>query len=233
MLWNTLLLFVKGGVVLSDSKKNVVNSEGTGKNKRNEILAQAAKLFRKKGFSGTSMQDIANVVGIRKGSIYYYFNSKSEIFKEVLSKGIGPLLKNAEFIMVRDLSPAEKLRELICSHIHYIMHNNYSLFLFFQEKEKISVEKIKNYVESRTRYENIFKVTLVQGIKEGVFPEVDVVFTIYAILGMCNWIIQWYNPKGSRTSQEIIDHMVYLICDLMLNPNKTEKQKIKFNDFFA
>lgn len=207
---------------MSDLKNNALNSESTGKNKRNEILVQAARLFRKKGFSGTSMQDIARDVGIRKGSIYYYFNSKNEIFREVLSKGISPLLKNAEFIMLKDLSPAEKLRELICSHIYYIMHNNYSLVLYFQEKEKISAEETKVYLDSRIKYEKIFKDVLAQGIEEGSFPKIDVVFTIYAILGMCNWIIQWYNPKGPRNPQEIIDHMVYLICDLMLNPNKTE-----------
>ncbi len=203
-----------------DSNKTVINTEDTAKNKRDEILIQAANLFRKKGFSGTSMQDIARDVGILKGSIYYYFNSKNEIFREVLNKGISPVLKNAEFIMAKDLSPAEKLRELLRSHIDYIMHDNYSLILYFQEKEKISVQDIKKYIESRNKYEKIFKDLLAQGIKQGVFPKVDITLTVYAILGMCNWIVQWYNPKGSRSPKDIIDHMVYLICDLMLNPRK-------------
>jgi AcrR family transcriptional regulator len=203
-----------------DSNKTVINMEDTAKNKRDEILIQAANLFRKKGFSGTSMQDIARDVGILKGSIYYYFNSKNEIFREVLNKGISPVLKNAEFIMAKDLSPAEKLRELLRSHIDYIMHDNYSLILYFQEKEKISVQEIKKYLESRNKYEKIFKDLLAQGIKQGVFPKVDITLTVYAILGMCNWIVQWYNPKGSRSPKDIAEHMVYLICDLMLNPSK-------------
>jgi AcrR family transcriptional regulator len=203
-----------------DSNKTVINTEDTAKNKRDEILIQAANLFRKKGFSGTSMQDIARDVGILKGSIYYYFNSKNEIFREVLNKGISPVLKNAEFIMAKDLSPAEKLRELLRSHIDYIIHDNYSLILYFQEKEKISLQETKKYIESRNRYEKIFKDLLAQGIKQGVFPKVDITLTVYAILGMCNWIVQWYNPKGSRSPKDIIEHMVYLICDLMLNPSK-------------
>lgn len=208
-----------------DSNKPILNQEETVKNKREEILVQAANLFRKKGFSGTSMQDIARDVGILKGSIYYYFNSKSEIFREVLNKGISPVLKNAEYIMSKDLSPDGKLRELLSSHIHYIMQNNYSLILYFQEKEKISAEETKKYVESRNKYEKIFKDVLAQGIKEGIFPKVDITLTVYAILGMCNWIVQWYNPKGTLKPQEIIDHMVYLVCDLMLNPNKAVKSK--------
>jgi AcrR family transcriptional regulator len=203
-----------------DSNQTAINTEDTAKNKRDEILVQAANLFRKKGFSGTSMQDIARDVGILKGSIYYYFNSKNEIFREVLNKGISPVLKNAEFIMAKDLSPAEKLRELLRSHIDYIIHDNYSLILYFQEKEKISLQETKKYIESRNRYEKIFKDLLAQGIKQGVFPKVDITLTVYAILGMCNWIVQWYNPKGSRSPKDIIEHMVYLICDLMLNPSK-------------
>ncbi len=201
-------------------KKAPVNTEDTGKNKRDEILQEAGKLFRRKGFNGTSMQDIASEVGILKGSIYYYFNSKNEIFQEVLNRGISPILKKAELVMGKNISPSDKMRELIRDHIYYIMHNNYSLVLFFQEKENLSAEQTKDYIESRNRYEKIFKDVMREGINQGVFPRVNVSFTVFAILGMCNWIIQWYNPRGPRSHEEIIDHMVYLICDLMLNNNK-------------
>ena len=136
-------------------RKDTVSTDEIGKNKRDEILYEAGKLFRRKGFNGTSMQDIASEVGILKGSIYYYFNSKDEIFREVLNKGISPVLKKAELIKSKNLPPAEKLRELIKDHINYIMDNNYSLVLFFQEKENISASQTKHYVESRNKYENI------------------------------------------------------------------------------
>ncbi|RJX24372.1 MAG: TetR/AcrR family transcriptional regulator [Dethiobacter sp.] len=205
------------------ANKNMVSIEEVGKNKREEILDEASKLFKKKGFNGTSMQDIANEVGILKGSIYYYFNSKNEIFREVLNKGISPVLKHAEFIMSKKLSSREKLRELIQNHIRYIMGNNFSLVIYFQEKEKISAKETTKYVESRNSYEKFFRDVLDEGIRKGDFPEVNISLTVFAILGMCNWIIQWYNPKGPQSPGEITDHMIYLICDLMLNPNKEVK----------
>lgn len=205
-----------------DSKKNAVSIDETSKNKRDEILDEAAKLFKRKGFNGTSMQDIAAEVGILKGSIYYYFNSKNEIFREVLHKGITPLLKKAEFIIRKDISPNQKLRELIKNHINYILNNNYSLVIFFQEKEKISENQTKEYVESRNCYESMFKNVLEKGINEGLFPKVDISLTVFAIMGMCNWIIQWYNPNGPKSHDEITDHMVYLICDLMINKEKAK-----------
>ncbi len=201
-------------------RKDAVNTDEIGKNKRDDILYEAGKLFRRKGFNGTSMQDIASEVGILKGSIYYYFNSKDEIFREVLNKGISPILKKAELIQSKNLPPDEKLRELIQDHVNYIMDNNYSLVLFFQEKENISAGQTIHYVESRNKYEKIFRDVLRDGIVLGVFPPVNVSLTVFAILGMCNWIIQWYNPGGPSSHDEIIGHMVYLICDLMLNNNQ-------------
>lgn len=193
-----------------------------GKNKKDEILNEAAKLFRRKGFDGTSMQDIAENVGMLKGSIYYYFNSKNEIFREVLIKGISPVLKNAEFIITKNLSPRKKLRELLQSHLQYILNNNYSLVIFFREKERIPANETQKYIQSRNRYEKIFREVLEKGVKNGDFPKVDVNLTIFAILGMCNWVIQWYNPRGSKNQEEITEHMIYLICELMLNPVNKE-----------
>ena len=85
-------------------KKDAVSTDEIGKNKRDDILYEAGKLFRRKGFNGTSMQDIASEVGILKGSIYYYFNSKDEIFRKLLNKGISPVLK-AELIKSKNLPP--------------------------------------------------------------------------------------------------------------------------------
>ena len=125
--------------------------------------------------------------------------------------------------MEKTLSPRKKLRELLQSHLQYILNNNFSLVIFFREKEKIPANETQEYVQNRNRYENIFRMVLAAGIRNGEFPEVDVNLTVFAILGMCNWVIQWYNPRGSKNQEEITEHMVYLICDLMLNrvKNKT------------
>ena len=210
---------IEGAGSIVNLRKDAAITDEIGKNKRDDILYEAGNLFKRKGFNGTSMQDIASEVGILKGSIYYYFNSKDEIFREVLNKGISPILKKAELLKGKNLPPAEKLRELIKDLFNYIMDNNYSLVLFFQERENISASQTKHYVESRNKYEKIFKDVLSDGIKQGVFPQVNVSLTIFAVLGMCNWIIQWYNPSGPSSHDEIIEHMVYLICDLMLNIN--------------
>ncbi|NLX90924.1 MAG: TetR/AcrR family transcriptional regulator [Firmicutes bacterium] len=200
---------------MNDSSGN--SATNPEKNMRNEILEVTAQLFRKKGFTGTSMQDIANEVGILKGSIYYYFNSKNEIFQEVLDNGINPALKKAEMIVAEKLTPKEKFRKLIHYHMDYIMDHNFSLVIFFQEREKLPATEMEKYLEKRDRYENFFREVFKEGIEQGEFPELNVPLTVFAILGMCNWIIQWYNPKGALSAEEIKAHMEHLIFDRMLS----------------
>lgn len=188
------------------------------RNMRDEILEVTAQLFKKKGFTGTSMQDIAKEVGILKGSIYYYFNSKNEIFREVLDNGINPVLKNAELIIQEDISPKEKLHKLIHYHMSYIMDHNLSLIIFFQEREKLPANQLEKYLQKRDRYENYFRDVLREGIKQGYFPkDINVSLTVFAIFGMCNWIIQWYNPKGIQSAEEIKEYMEFLIFDKLLS----------------
>ena len=187
------------------------------KNMRDKILDVASELFRRKGFDGTSMQDIAGEVGILKGSIYYYFSSKNEIIREVLEKGIEPVVRSGEEIIKKELPPRKMLKELINNHLRYIMEHNDTLVIFFQERGKISHAETDRYLHNRNRYEGMFRSVLEKGIETGEFNQkIDASLTTFAILGMCNWIIQWYNPKGPKSAEEIIEHMLYLICDLML-----------------
>ncbi len=186
------------------------------KNMKTELLEAAARLFRKKGFAGTSMQDIAEEVGILKGSIYYHFNSKNEIFQEVLNNGIDPILNSSLHLLQEALSPRAKLEKYIRKHLSYIMEHNNSLVLFFQEREKMPSDKTEIYLQKRDRYEGVLRSILEDGVKNGDFPQVDVTLTAFAILGMCNWVVQWYDPKGPKTQKEITEHIVKLISKRML-----------------
>jgi len=186
------------------------------KNKREEILDEAAKLFRKKGYSGTSIRDITSAVGILRGSIYAHFESKEQIFLKILHRGIDSLLNSAEQILNKQLTPRETLRQLIENHLRHIMENNNSLVIFMQERENIPAEEINNYLEKRDKYENILRTVFAEGIKQGEFEDLDVRLTVFSILGMCNWVIHWFSAKGRYSSAEISKRMASLICDHFL-----------------
>lgn len=196
------------------------NSEIESKNKREEILDAAAKLFRRKGYNGTSIRDITSAVGILRGSIYSHFESKEQIFLTILHRGIDSLLNGALNVVNKQLSPREKLRGVIENHLRHIMENNNSLVIFMQERQNIPSEEIQSYLKKRDQYELILRNILEEGIKKNEFPELDVRYTVFAILGMCNWVIHWFNPAGADSSEEISKYMAFLICDHFLVKQK-------------
>jgi AcrR family transcriptional regulator len=81
-----------------NQEKNRSTEESSGSRKRDEIIQVAAKLFRSSGYVETSMKDIADGVGILKGSLYYHFSSKEELLNEVVNKGVDRLLATAQQI---------------------------------------------------------------------------------------------------------------------------------------
>jgi AcrR family transcriptional regulator len=211
----------KKGVSMANPKIPAILSENetSFSNKKEEIIYAAAKLMSKKGFDATTMLDIANEVGMLKGSLYHHFSSKEEIFFHVLNKGIDTLYGNAINVFNSEENPREKLRKIIKCHALHLMNDNVSMVIFSQERKKLISDNgdSESYIAKRDSYENHIRLILKQGIKEGFFPaEIDIKLTSFCILGMLNWLIQWFRPEGSLSSDAIADYMGFLICDLML-----------------
>ncbi|MBS4024493.1 MAG: TetR family transcriptional regulator [Clostridia bacterium] len=193
--------------------------EMTFSNKKDQIIYAAGRLMTLKGFDATTMLDIANEVGMLKGSLYHHFSSKEEIFFNVITKGINKLYTSAKDIFESNASPPEKLRKMIINHALHLMDNNDSMVVFSQEKNRklFQHSDAKNYIMKRDSYEDNIRQILKEGKEQGFFPnEIDIKLTTFCILGMLNWLIQWYRPEGSLSSQEIANYMGLLICDLML-----------------
>ncbi|MCG9967416.1 TetR/AcrR family transcriptional regulator [Pelotomaculum terephthalicicum JT] len=199
-----------------DTEKNM-NQSTLSLNKRDEIIRVAAKLFRSLGYIETSMKDIADRVNILKGSLYYHFSSKEELLNEVVNEGIDRLLVLAQQVYKQyEQSPRERLKHLVEIHILHLTRNNENLVIATNQIDKLSLEHRENYIYKRNLYEKLLRETLEEGIRVDEFPSVDIKLTVFAILGTCNWIIQWYKHDGPYSAEHIADYFSNLICDRML-----------------
>ncbi len=191
----------------------------TFSSKKDEILYVAGKIMNQKGYDATTMLDIANEVGMLKGSLYHHFSSKEEIFFNVINKGINQLYDSSKAIFESAASPPEKLRKMIINHSLHLMANNDSMVVFQKEKNKEFFEHsdAKNYLVKRDSYEGFYRQILNEGKEQDLFPEgIDDKLTTFSILGMLNWLTQWYQPEGELSPEEIANYMGFLVCDLML-----------------
>ncbi|MDD3654966.1 MAG: TetR/AcrR family transcriptional regulator [Desulfotomaculaceae bacterium] len=135
-----------------------------GLNKRDEIIQVAAELFRRLGYAETSMKDIANRVGILKGSLYYHFSSKEELLNEVINEGINKILSIAlQICEKRELTPRERLKYLIKIHLLHLTKNNMYLVIASNQIDKLTPEHRDQYIFKRDIYEKLFS-TFLNGI---------------------------------------------------------------------
>jgi AcrR family transcriptional regulator len=182
------------------TKKSEMNDEG---GRRGEIIRAAAKLFRKQGFSGTSINELAREVGLPKGSIYNYVKSKEELLYEIITLGIRAVLPELRAIAESYDSPSDKLRRIVYKDALSMMQYHNFISIFFQDRNNLSTEHYQEYVFCRSEVEVCFKKILQEGMDHGIFRKANVTLTAFAVLGMCNWITQWYQSEGKLSAEEI------------------------------
>jgi TetR/AcrR family transcriptional regulator, cholesterol catabolism regulator len=171
---------------------------------RDDVVSAAAKVFRTKGFHGASVQDIADEVGILKGSLYHYFTSKEELLYLVVKEPITQMYQQISEIVNDNLGAAEKLRLAITAHLQCFDRHYPNLFVYLRERDALKPRFREMMGFSHKDYERCWQQILHEGIRNGEFrPDIDVQVTSYGLLGMLNWSYKWYSPKGRLSIQEV------------------------------
>jgi AcrR family transcriptional regulator len=180
-------------------------SEGPAR--RSELLAVAADLFAAQGFEATTLVDIAKASGLKKASLYHYFSSKQSMLVAVLAEGIDELLGTAASAVTIE-NPAERLDALLRAHLQNFEHKlaHVSVFLLerrVMEREPANSRDAKRYLKQRRAYDQMFVDCIRDGQASGDFRDGDPVVLAYGLLGMLNWMVQWYQPRGRLSMDEI------------------------------
>lgn len=166
-----------------------------------EIIDAAARVFAERGYHGTTTQAIADVLGMRQASLYYYFQSKEAALEEVCARGTDGFVEGAERVMQMDVPPLEKLRLLIASHLAPIETMPDYVRVFINERRYLPDASRKRVGRKSRRIERCFEQVIQAGIADGsIRPDTDARLAMLAVLGMCNAVINW---RESDRSQDI------------------------------
>ena len=181
---------------------------------RVQILKSAAKAFRKLGYHGATVEEIAAALHMKKGNLYYYFRNKEEILFACHQYSLDRLLAILDEIERSGVSPEQKLRRLIGAFVHTILDELHGTALGL-DLEALSPAHLRTVITRRDRFDKGMREVLKEGIRSGTFVYADAKLLSFAILGAVNWIPRWYNPDGPSTSEEIADKFAeYLIAGL-------------------
>lgn len=181
---------------------------------RVDILTSAAKAFRRLGYHGATVEQIAAALQMKKGNLYYYFKNKEEILFACHQYSLDRLLRLLEDIEQDAAAPDAKLRRLIVAFVHTILDELHGTALFL-DLEALSPAHLKAVIVRRDEFDRGIRKVLHEGMSNGTFAQADPKFLAFALLGAVNWIPRWFNPDGPATSQEIADRFAdYLIAGL-------------------
>jgi TetR/AcrR family transcriptional regulator, cholesterol catabolism regulator len=176
-----------------------------------EILDAAAQVFAQRGFHGASTQDIADVLGVRQASLYYYFPSKEVALEMVCAHGVEGFVEAAVSIAEQSATFAEKLRALIASHLLPLRDRRNYMKVFVNERRYLPTESRRRIGRHSKALERIFEDILRGGVKAGEFrADLDPRLTTLAILGMANAVGAWIDKEPKASLERVADEFVAL-----------------------
>jgi len=171
---------------------------------RVDILKSAAKAFRRLGYHGATVEQIATALHMKKGNLYYYFKNKEEILFACHQYSLDRLTQLLEEIDGSGAAADVKLRQLIDAFVHTILDELHGTALFL-DLEALSTAHLKAVIARRDAFDKGVRRVIEEGMAAGVFAIGDAKLLAFALFGAVNWIPRWYNPDGPASSHQIAD----------------------------
>ena len=190
--------------------------------KEEKILSVAARLFWEQGYLGTSIDEIAKMANMNKASVYYYFESKSVLLNEVISRPLQQMIEDAIPITGSDAKPTEKLKSLITTHINWQLSRLGVTGIGHIERKNLPADLARKYIELRDSYEILFRKVIAEGIEKGEFSFKSAKLATLFCIGLLTSITQWYRVKGQYSIDEIASMASNYILRAMENCNGKE-----------
>ena len=187
-------------------------------NRRADLIRVAARLFREKGFDGTTIRDIAHAVGMRSGSPFYHFANKHELLMAVMEEGLRIGLDRTEAVLAEAaLSPRERLQRLVRTH-YGILHDTGSDFIpvMLYDWRSLPAQYKRRIIELKDGYDAIWQRTLDDLHAQGLL-RADAKLARLMILGAINFSATWYRAKPRRAGRVTLDELAAQTVALVLH----------------
>lgn len=186
------------------------------------IYRTAARMIYEKGFASTSMNEIAETLGMSKPGLYYYVKGK----KELLFSIMGFAMDRLELEVVepaRQISdPEERLRIVTRQHARLLTQESAAagaVAILMDEMRGLDPDQREEIDRRKRAYFELIRATLEELRIDGKLQQIDTTVAAFSLLGMVMWIVRWYDPKGRLDSEDIVDDMAEIAVAGMLRRN--------------
>ncbi len=171
--------------------------------RKDQIRSKAQLLFRERGYTATSMRDLADSLGIEAASLYNHVRSKEEILREICFRMASEFFAAIEPISENAMSPKAKLLAATEAHLGVIAANADASAVFLHEWRHMGEPFLTDFKTMRRRYEKMFRSMIEEGIATGIFRNTNSIFASRTLLSATNWTYESYQSEKKLTAENI------------------------------
>lgn len=183
---------------------------------RESLLETAVEMFSEKGFSGTSIRDIAREHGVSLSNIYYYFSNKEGLWREIMNRSVRSLPGRLRAAIAQADTPRAQLDALIREHLRAGVEHQRELLMLLTEQGQLGEDSSRETLEIQREILEIYTAVLEALSAEGALHEGHIRVAVFNILGVVNWHLRWYRADGPLPAdtlhQEIINFISRAVC---------------------
>ena len=177
-------------------------------------------MFAERGYHGATTQDIADVLGIRQASLYYYFPSKEVALEVVCARSVEGFLTTAQAIAAGPGTPTERLSALIRSHISPLLERGDYIKVFLAQRQFLPNPSRKRVAVVSRGIEDTFERVVREGIRSGDFrSDIDPRLTMLTILNAANGVSSWYQKEGFSLEKIAAQMVTLILKGIVAQPN--------------
>jgi TetR/AcrR family transcriptional regulator, cholesterol catabolism regulator len=175
------------------------------------ILDAAAQVFAARGYHGASTQDIADVLGIRQASLYYYFPSKEVALEQVCLRGVEGFLESAVSVAAASGTAREKIQSILRAHLAPLLDRRAFVRTFLNERQHLPTESRRRIGRLSRAYERLIEDILKSGVRDGEFRRnLDCRLAALALLGIANAVAAWYGREPKATVERVASEYAHI-----------------------
>jgi AcrR family transcriptional regulator len=188
-----------------------------------EIYRAAAQIICEKGYDATSMNDIAEAVGITKAGLYHHIPGKKDLLYRIMNFGLDELDQKVILPALAIPDAELRLRSIITSHVLLITsrstpQGNNPVTVVVDEVAGLTVAHRRKIDQRKRDYVDLIRGALAQLKREGKLREVDVTTATFSLLGMILWLARWYHPEGRLSPKQVAEEIVKITLGGLLRP---------------
>jgi AcrR family transcriptional regulator len=191
------------------ARKSAAPVRGRGAKKRDEeVLDAAARVFARRGYADASVQDVADELGILKGSLYHYIKMKEDLLfwlLEAVHRDVEEILEEVE--AAQGLAPLDRLALYVRKQVLYNLDNLERISIYYHDVEALSEERLQTIVGRRRTHERFITGLIKEAQAAGqADPSADPRILSNCLFATIIWTYRWYKPNGRTSRQAVADH---------------------------